>query len=416
MKSRYGFHVPAADNSLALVGPGEPMGELMRRYWQPLCLSDELPHGLVSLPRRVRILCEDLVVFRAPSGQVGCLELHCAHRGASLEYGQIEAGGIRCCYHGWLFDTQGQCTDMPAEEPGMTAKMDVWQPAYPVHEFGGLVFVYMGPPELQPLFPMYDIIDVAGRDDVVLRGMRLWEDHSVGFVRDCNWLQAFENLVDAYHLVQLHAATSGDQFGSSVTAPGAPEINFEETPLGVRYHMARDLPNGNRLERFGEACLPNIMLIPSIHEPGDTPKSEERATEMSFCVPVDNETICALTIVAWPAKDGVPIEDWKPGIDTITDIRPGNLRSRPYEDKQRRPDDMEAQESQRRIAVHGLEHLGRSDVGVAMLRQQFRDALKAMQRGEDPPNIQRDPAANKAIPTHAWNTVVAGGAGAKAAE
>ena len=165
-------------------------------------------------------------------------------------------------------------------------------------------------------------------------------------MRDCNWLQAFENIVDAYHLVQLYAAISGDQFGSSVTAPGAPKIDFEETPLGVRYHMLRDLPNGNRLERFSEACLPNIVLIPSIREPGDEAKSEERATEMSFCVPVDNETICALSIVAWPAKDGVPREDWKPATDTITDIRPGNLRGRPYEDKQRHPDDMEAQESQ----------------------------------------------------------------------
>ncbi len=266
-------------------------------------------------------------------------------------------------------------------------------PAYPVHEFGGLVFIYMGPPELQPLFPMYDIIDVAGRDDVVLRGMRLWEDHSVGFVRDCNWLQTFENIVDAYHLLQPHAAISGDQFGSSVTAPGGPEISFEETPLSVRYHLARDLPNGNRLERFGEARLPNIKLIPSIHEPGTHSKSEERGTELSFCVPVGNETICALTIVAWPAKDGVPVADWKPGTDTITDIRPGNLRDRPYEDKQRRP-----------------------DVGVAMLHQKFRDALKAMERGEDPPNIQRDKGANKSITTHAWNTVTAGSEGTKAAK
>jgi nitrite reductase/ring-hydroxylating ferredoxin subunit len=401
MKSRYGFQVPEADMSLALVGPGDPMGELMRRYWQPLCLSDELG----ALPSRVRILCEDLVVFRDAAGRVGCLELHCAHRGTSLEYGRIEEDGIRCCYHGWLYDAEGHCIEMPAEAPAMVAKMDVWQPAYPVLEFGGAVFVYMGPPELQPLFPMYDIIDVAGRGDVVLRAIRLWEDHSVGFVRDCNWLQAFENLVDAHHLVQLHAANSGDQFGSSVTAPGAPDIGFEETSLGVRYRMIRDLPGGNRLERYGEACLPNIMLIPSIHEPGTEPKYRERATELSYCVPVDNQTICAISLVAWPARDGVPLEDWKPGTDTITPIRPGNLRDRPYEDKQRHPDDMEAQESQRRIAVHGLEHLAMSDAGVALLRNQFRAALAAMERGEDPPNIQRDAAANKAIPTNAWNTV-----------
>lgn len=400
MRSRYGFEVPAENYDLTHVEPGSPMGELMRRYWQPVCLSDEL----ADLPNRVKILCEDLVVFRDSTGRVGCMELHCMHRGASLEYGQIEEAGIRCCYHGWLYNTEGQCIDMPCEDEGVCERLDIWQPAYPVHEYGGLVFIYMGPPDKQPLFPIYDIIDARGRDDVELRGMRLWEDHSIGFVRDCNWLQAFENVTDPYHLTQLHLI-SGDQFGSSLTAPGAPEISFEETSLGVRYRMARSLPNGNYLERFGEAAMPNIILVPNIHEPGTEAKLEDRCSEMSWLVPVDNETILGISIVAWPVENGKPVEDWKPGTDTVTNFRPGNLRDRPYEEKQRQPDDMEAQEGQRRIVRHDLENLVSSDAGLAMLRNRFRAALKAIKNGEDPPNIVRDESKNARIPTNAWNTV-----------
>ena len=271
------------------------------------------------------------MVFRDRAGNVGCLELHCPHRGTSLEYGRVEEDGLRCCYHGWKFAADGKCVDMPCETPKFREKMDVWQPGYPTHEFGGLIFVYMGPPAEMPLFPMYDIYDTRYRGDVVLRGMRLWEDHAIGFVRDCNWLQHYENVVDAYHLLILHAANSGDQFGSVVTTSGWPELTFEETDLGVRYNMLRDLPNGNFLERHAEVVLPNIALIPSIHEQGVDAKEEFRATEVSWAVPVDNEHLYGISIVAWPKdKNGEPLEGWKPGIDTVTEIRLGNLRNRPY--------------------------------------------------------------------------------------
>ena len=412
MKSGYGREIPSEDVDLTHVDPGTPMGELLRRYWQPICLSDELG----ELPRRVRILCEDLVAFRDKEGRVGVMDLHCAHRGTSLEYGRVEERGIRCCYHGWLYDTQGQCIEMPCEQPGYAERMDVWQPAYPVHEFGGLVFVYMGPPEKQPLFPMYDIIDVDGRDDVVLRGLRLWEDHGIGFVRDCNWLQHYENVMDPYHLLILHNTNSGDQFGSVITVEGWPDIGFDETPLGTQYSFRRDLPNGNRLERFAELVLPNIALIPSIHERGEHPKVADKCTDLSWVVPVDNEHLFGISIVAWPLKDGVPDPDWKAGTDTLTNIRPGNLRQRPYEEKQRFPDDMEAQEGQRAIAVHELENLTVADRGIVLIRKRLRAAIKQMQAGEDPPNIVRDPAQNHAIETHSWNTVYGPGDAAAAAE
>src|SRR5687768_14126045 len=108
MKSRYAWKVPAEDATLTHVQAGSPMGELLRRFWQPVALSEELG----DLPRRVRILCEDLVLFRTKSGELGCLELHCSHRGTSLEWGRVEHGGIRCCYHGWLYDARGHVVEM----------------------------------------------------------------------------------------------------------------------------------------------------------------------------------------------------------------------------------------------------------------------------------------------------------------
>jgi hypothetical protein len=121
---------------------------------------------------------------------------------------------------------------------------------------------------------------------------------------------------------------------------------------------------------------------------------------------VDNEHLMGLSIVAWPTRNGVPVADWKPGTDTVTPIRPGNLRDRPYEEKQRRPDDMEAQESQRPIAVHAMENLALSDTGVVMLRRALRDSVRAVRDGRDPQNIVRDPAKNHRIETNAWNTVI----------
>src|SRR5438093_2909632 len=165
MKSAYGLKIPEPDPELTRVGPGTPCGELMRRYWQPVCLSADLQ----ELPKRVRILGEDLIAFRDGQGRAGLLFFRCSHRGTSLEWGRVEERGIRCCYHGWLYDTEGRCIDMPCESEETCKALDVWQPAYKAMEYGGLVFVYMGPPGSEPLFPAYDIIDANGGDEFVLR-------------------------------------------------------------------------------------------------------------------------------------------------------------------------------------------------------------------------------------------------------
>lgn len=401
MKSAYGRQTPPPDYELTCVEPGSPMGELLRRYWQPACTSDELR----ELPKKVKLLCEELVLFRDGSGRVGALEPHCSHRGTSLEWGRVEPHGLRCCYHGWLYDTEGRCIDMPCETPAFRERMDVWHPAYPTLEYGGLVFVYMGPPGTEPLFPVYDIIDTDGRDDVDLRGLRLWGDYAVGMVKDCNWLQHFENIVDPWHLVMLHQGISGDQFEGALMQ-GAPKVGWERTPLGVRYNLVKELPNGNRFVRHAECIVPNLFLIPDIREAGTAPKRRARATELSWAVPVDNEHVTGLSIVAWPLEEGRPKPGWRPGTDTIDDIRPGSVLQRSYEERQKKPDDLEAQEGQRTIAVHALEHLATSDTGIVMLRRMLREQLQRLRDGLDPVNVVRDAYAARGIPTHAWNTVL----------
>ena len=145
----YHRDVPPEDAELTHVGPGTPCGEYLRRFWQPICFADEL----CDLPLRLAILGEPLVVFRDFRGAVGLLELHCPHRGTSLEFGLISERGIRCCYHGWLFDVDGTILETPGEPATSTFKDRLCHGAYPTHEYNGIVFAYMGPPDEQPPFP-----------------------------------------------------------------------------------------------------------------------------------------------------------------------------------------------------------------------------------------------------------------------
>ncbi len=401
MKSRYGWEVPGENVELTHVEAGSPMGELLRRYWQPVALSAEVR----DLPKKIRIMCEDLVIFRTKEGEIGCLEPHCSHRGTSLEWGRVEQKGLRCCYHGWLYAPDGKVLEMACETKEFCDSMNVEHPAYPAMEFGGLVFIYMGPLETKPLFPMYDIFDTRYRKDVDIRGMQLWEGQGIGYVQDCNWMQHHENVLDPWHLLILHQQISGDQFNGALMQ-GKSRISFEKTTLGVRYKVVKDLPNGNRLERYAECVLPNIFLVPSIHETGTAIKHEERATEVTWTVPVDNEHLTAFSLVAWPLENGKPKENWKAGTDVRIDVRPAADVARSYEDRQRRPDDKEAQEGQRPIAVHALENLGHSDTGIVMQRRLFREQLARLQNGLDPMNVVRDESKNHKIETHAWNTIL----------
>ena len=286
--------VSQENTELTHVRFGTPMGELLRRYWQPVVLSDELG----DLPKAVRILGEDLVVFRDGNGQAGLLGRHCSHRGASLEYGKIEADGIRCCYHGWLYNVEGRCLQQPGEPPTSTYKDRVIQPWYPVKEFGGLVFTYMGPPDRIPEFPLYDILNEEGSVLTTYRNV------SRGTVAECNWLQIQENAMDPVHTAFLHSSISRDQFSDVFGA--LPQLDFEETPTGIMYIRSSTLPNGFSYRRVQELFVPNARSVADPYLDSDKPR-KERSRLIGWWVPVDDTHTIGFHIEALRVVDGKPV-------------------------------------------------------------------------------------------------------------
>jgi phenylpropionate dioxygenase-like ring-hydroxylating dioxygenase large terminal subunit len=373
---------------LTHVGFGTPMGELMRRYWQPVCLSSDID----ELPKRVTILDEALVAFRDRRGRVGVLDAHCCHRGTSLEYGRVETDGIRCCYHGFLFAPDGTCLQQPGEPPTSSFRDKLAQPAYPAREFGGLVFAFMGPPDTVPLFPQFDILD---QPDTTLFAYR---NLSRGAVAACNWLQIQENAMDPVHTAVLHSTISGPQFTEIYAT--LPQLDFEATPYGMKYIRTAPLPSGRTFTRVQEVFTPNMRAIADNITP-DQPH-EERATLIGWWVPVDDTHTIGFHIEAVRNGDAARMSTFAKAKEGRTSGIQDAHRS--YEDTQRHPDDREAQVSQRPIAVHAHEHLGTTDRGIIMFRELLRGAIDDVRLGRDPQGVFRD-AARSLIVVTSGNTV-----------
>ena len=387
LKSRYsGYHhrqVPQEDTELTHVGPETPCGEYMRRFWQPVCYSDDLK----DLPLKVRILGEDLVAFRDGSGAVGLLELHCPHRGTSLEFGLVGAKGIRCCYHGWLFDVDGAILETPGEPATSTLKDRLCHGAYPVHEYSGIVFAYMGPPEEKPAFPTYDSYHRPGYR--MIPGQK--------YFYPCNWLQILENAMDPVHTAFLHTIVSGavftDEFGV------LPELEFAETPVGIIYIATRRVGD-NIWARMVENVLPNLQQVAPIWETGHHEHPFSGPMMSRWIVPLDDTNTMFIEFRHLSEQDGVTPAWWA----DRSIMLPGQLAVETYREGQLHPGDFEAQVSQRPIAIHALEHLGATDRGVSMLRRQIMGGIKAVAAGNDPVGIIRN--GGGVIPTYCNNTVV----------
>ncbi len=388
LKTRFGgyFHrdVPGEDAELTHVGPGTPGGEYFRRFWQPVCFS----HELSDLPRRVKILGEELVVFRDFSGAVGLLELHCPHRGTSLEFGLIDARGIRCCYHGWLFAADGMILETPGEPGDSTLKDRLYHGAYPTHEHQGIVFAYMGPSEHQPPFPVYDSFSRPG--------YRLIPGQKYSY--PCNWLQIMENAMDPAHTAFLHTIVSGAVFTNEFGV--LPELDFAETPVGMIYIATRRVGDNNVWARMVEAVLPNLQQVAPIWEDGHEEHPFSGPMMSRWIVPVDDTHTMFVEFRHVSESDGVTPAWWA----DRNIMLPGQLAADSYETGQRHPGDYEAQVSQRPIAIHGLEHLAATDRGVSMFRNQIRRGIRSVQAGDDPLGLCR--GADAVIPTYCNDTVV----------
>ncbi len=367
------------DAELTHVGPKTPAGEYLRRFWHGIATSSELG----DLPLLIRIMGEDLVLFRDKSARIGLLKKHCSHRRASLEYGRVEERGIRCCYHGWLYDVDGRLLEAPAEPPDAPLYKSVRQGAYPVKEYKGLIFAYLGPPERTPEFPIYDTFEMPGTEMV---------PYTCTF--PCNWLQVTENGIDPVHSMYLHTLVNEPQFSENWGILG--DVKYHDGDLSVYCTIARRIGD-NLWFRMQENLLPNITQSGAVHEmDGCNQRYFGRNTFLRWCLPLDDTNT---KVVAW-AKFGAradPVQYNNP--QDIERLEQGEIFDRPHHEVQRNPGDYVAMVGQGPIVVHAKEHMGTSDRGVAMFRRRLRKEIRALADGVEP----RQPMDSGPAPIPTWS-------------
>ncbi len=360
---------------LCRVGPGTPAGEVLRRYWHPVSVAQELTEE--NPTKFIRVLGEDLVLFRDKKGRVGLLADRCPHRSASLLYGRVEERGIACAYHGWLFDTEGNCLETPAEPAESKFHLTVKHKAYPVQKFVGLYWAYMGP-QPAPLIPSYDVW--------VRKDGKRWIQ--VQPQLDCNWFQAMENSVDPSHLQILHQSLiAGGRTISNTTRGLTDDVEkyeFHEAPYGII--KKRTYKNGKVDEH--PLIFPNIL---------------RQANATQTRVPIDDAHTQVFFICFYPSEDGnivkeegdLPVEYLKPYKNPPDTHHPF---TRFRMDEVQAQDHM-AWETQGPIADRTQERLGSADDGIVKLREMMKREIEKVQKGLDPLGVIRDRAQNKMIDT-----------------
>ena len=370
------YHRPASRHiaELTEVARGTPMGELMRRYWHPVGLCADAG----AMPREIRVLGEDLVLFRDGAGRPGLVWARCCHRGTTFYYGKVEARGIRCCYHGWLFDVEGRCLEQPCEPELGRQRHKIRQPWYPVAERYGLLFAYMGPPEKKPVLPRYECLEVLEEGEHVAA-----DDTSIGsgggVIAPCNWLQHYENVMDPYHVPILHGTFSGTQFAEVMNQ--MPEVSWEVTDRGVKSLQIRRLEDGKRMHRVTEVALPTLRVVPNPYL-----GTLGRVESIGWTLPIDDTHY--RIYVAGRVKGSGAMLPRAPGAG-----RRKHWRDMTPEERRAFPGDWEAQTGQGPITFHSEEHLAASDKGIAMLRRLLKRQVEAVAQGKDPIGVGFDPDA-----------------------
>ena len=370
----YGRPKQHPNDLLTQVGPGTPCGEYMRRFWQPVLTSK----SVTNRPQDVRILGEDLLIFRDGSGRPGLLYPRCMHRGTTLLYGHVEPDGIRCCYHGWKFAVDGTCIDQPCEPQGGLHKETARQPWYPVEERYGLVWAYMGPPEKMPILPRFDNMELEPGEVyyAVDNSMGAHGDPNGPEVVPYSWLHMNDNVMDPFHVQVLHSTFSVVQFVKEFEV--MPTVDFEYIDNGVIYKAYRKLDDGREVDRISTWMVPNIMSVPSVL------LTHGRSNGLGFSVPVDDTHSRILMTMR---------------MDPSFDMRRGTGMSQmkrwsemTLEERQDTPGDYEAQAGQGPISLHSEEHLATSDRGIAMQRRTLERDIRAVMDGGDPTGVIFDPA------------------------
>jgi 5,5'-dehydrodivanillate O-demethylase len=340
------------------VGAGTPMGDLLRRYWHPVGISE----FVTSKPQRLKVMGEELVLYRGASGETHLMQLRCAHRSLALDYGRVEGDCIRCPYHGWLYDGTGQCQEQPAEPEGSTFHEKIRLRSYRTQEISGLVWGYMGP-DPAPLLPLYDVLRMTqGTKYVVVNKI------------DVNWFNHVENIVDVSHLAWLHGYTFPAYGGRKV------KYHWERTAFGANNVMRMEGIADTHVSCYGYPTA-NRFTSPPFKKGGALMRS------MIFRVPIDDSS--TLLYFLRFAPDGEPAVK-----SSIRDQKYGEYASLETDwwGIDVSDQDRMAVEQQGVVADRPNEHLGVSDGGLIAMRQMMRESLALVADGKDPLCIIRDPA------------------------
>jgi phthalate 4,5-dioxygenase len=384
---------------LTQTGRGTPAGELLRRYWQPVALSGELPSG--AAPLSIKILGEDLVLFRDDKGRAGLLGIHCSHRGTDLSYGRVEDGGLRCLYHGWLYDVEGRCLQQPGEPSGGEHRDAIRHPAYPCREAGGVIFVYMGP-GTPPLLTNYEFLNAPSE--------RLYVNK---IFHECNYLQANEGNIDPVHLSFLHrflekreeryrGVRGAEESHYNLVARNiAPIMDVELTDFGVRIYTVRRLEGDQAYLRVSYFILPNLSAFPG--------QTGGEGYSVNWHVPIDDDHHWKYTFV-YSAR--APLD--KKMVDRErSELNPDyrlvrNQANRFMQDRESmksktyagmgsgfQAHDAFATASQGAIQDRTEEHLVSSDKAIVAARKLLEKAIRDVQQGREPPHVIREASQNR---------------------
>ena len=389
----------AENQLLTQTNPGTPAGELLRRYWQPVALASELPIG--GAPLAIKILGEDLALFRDDQGRIGLLGIHCSHRGTDLSYGRIEDGGLRCLYHGWLYDIHGRCLEQPGE-PGCGVNRDaIRHLAYPCSEHGGIIFTYMGPGE-PPLLPNYEFLNQP-------------PGHCCAYkvYHECNYLQANEGNIDPVHLSFLHrflehkeelytgVRGSEESHYNLIAKAQPPVLDVEITDFGVRIYSVRQMGEGKIYLRVSNYVLPNLSTFPG--------QTGGQGYGINWHVPIDDThhwKYCFFFNREAPLDQSVIDKSLAEVDDQYRPVRSESNRFMQNRESMRtqtftgmgsgfQTHDAFATGSQGVIQDRTQENVVSSDIAIIAARKLMEKAIRDIQAGGEPPHVIRQPEQNK---------------------
>ena len=388
------------DNELLTrVGPGTPMGELLRRFWMPALLEEEVATPDCD-PVRLRLLCEDLVAFRDTNGRVGILDAYCPHRLVHLYFGRNEECGLRCVYHGWKFDVDGNCVDQPSEPPETNFLHKVKLTSYPTAIRGGVVWIYMGPKEKMPALPEFEWSYLPQRRRTAIKRLQ-----------QSNWAQAVEGGIDSSHISYLHGATDEQHKRAAVAGRTTsrnkfnaldrhPVFDVQSAPHGLMIGARRNAGDEGYYWRVTQCLIPFYNMIPPV-----VPERDSSASPYSghAWVPIDDENTWTWTFSANPHRDYSDEEmkihggrdgNWGP-IDENYFPRQ-NMANNYLMDRRAQKEtnytgihgianqDAAVQESMGKRMNRSREHLGTSDSAVIAWRRLVMKLARDLQKGIEP--------------------------------